>query len=189
MTDFARVAGGAPVPSSTLVQTDQLSILGDGSHANPLHAVGGSVEVVSDGVTIAGDGTTGSPLRAVAGGVPVTADDFTILGNGTTGNPLRASSFRTIAGALVNSDGSFPGINDHPGFSAVVHTSTGVYTLTLTDYPATANNLIVSVTQVSAVAGQNAWVGAPPNIVVRTFDGSGTLADRIFTIACLDTTP
>jgi len=38
MSEFQRITGGVPVPSSTLVQTDQSTILGDGSHDHPLHA-------------------------------------------------------------------------------------------------------------------------------------------------------
>jgi hypothetical protein len=189
MTDIRTTSSGSPVSSAVLVSADQVSIIGDGSHANPLHAVPGGVSVTTDGVTILGNGTTGSPLHA--GSVSVTTDGTTIAGNGTAGSPLRTTELiRIIAGALVNSDGSFPGINNHPGFLSVAHTGTGVYTLVLTSYPAISNNLMVEVTQAGMVAGSSAWIGTtPPNIVIRTFDSTGTLADRVFTITCFDTTP
>jgi hypothetical protein len=66
MSEVKTVAGGHPVPSTTLVQTDGTTIFGDGSREHPLRAGigGGSGGVSVDGVTILGDGTPGRPLRA-----------------------------------------------------------------------------------------------------------------------------
>ncbi len=82
MSEIKTIAGGPPVPSTTLVQTDQVTILGDGSHERPLHG-GSSSGVSTDGTTILGNGTPGNPLHAgpfdgtyraaFRGGGPVTA--------------------------------------------------------------------------------------------------------------------
>ncbi len=64
MTDVSTRAGGPPVPSTTLVQADQITITGDGSHERPLAAAGGAFSVVVDDVTILGAGTLADPLRA-----------------------------------------------------------------------------------------------------------------------------
>ena len=67
------------------VVTDHITVLGNGTAAQPLHT--GDVPVTADGTTILGNGTVAHPLHS--GDVPVTADGTTILGNGTTENPLR----------------------------------------------------------------------------------------------------
>lgn len=74
-------------PTASGVITDHVTVLGNGTAAQPLHT--GDVPVTADGTTILGNGTIAHPLHS--GDVPVTADGTTILGNGTTGNPLRQS--------------------------------------------------------------------------------------------------
>lgn len=93
MTEVRQTAGGPAVLSTTLVQCDQIAIVGDGSHERPLRATGSGSRtggsgspVISDQVTVVGLGTIASPLRA--GDVPVAADGSTILGDGTKKNPL-----------------------------------------------------------------------------------------------------
>ncbi len=84
--------------------------------------------VVTDGITILGDGTSVDPLHA--GAVPVTADQITILGNGTPGNPLRSGAssgdgtFRAAfrGGSLVPAPGQ-------PVFVGAVHVSGGITTV------------------------------------------------------------
>jgi hypothetical protein len=109
---------------------------------------------------------------------------------GSTGPTGSGGVAALIAAALVNSDGTFPLGASHPGFSAVVHSGLGVYTLTMTNFPANGNNLIVNATQTSLVDGTAVWISpGAPDIVVRTFDTAGLPADRIFTVTAYDTTP
>jgi len=129
MTEVRTIAGGPPVPSLTLVQADQQTIVGDGSHEHPLHA-GASGGVVTDGVTILGNGTAGNPLRAsssdgtyraafrggsvtAAPGIPVFisfVDEAVLPGEVTTVQPVAvaassngngvAEAFATVAGVV-----------------------------------------------------------------------------------------
>ena len=110
---------------------------------------------------------------------------------GATGATGSGGVAELIAAALVNSTGEFPPFASHPGFSSVVHTGIGVYTLTMTNFPADGNNLIINATLGGMVGGEIVWVGgvAPNTIVVRTFDSAGVPADRVFTITAFDTTP
>jgi hypothetical protein len=96
---------------------------------------------------------------------------------------------RLTAAALVNSDGTFP-VEDHPGFSAVVHSGTGVYQLTLTSPPANPNNLIVTSGIVGFSPSFVTFINPTPNIIeVHTFDVAGTAVDRVFEVIAFDTTP
>ena len=110
MADVKQISGGAAVPSATLVQCDQITVLGDGSHGDPLRATGGgTISVVTDGTTILGDGTTDDPLRAADGEIAVVADGTTILNNGTTDDPLRATDgeIAVVAdGTTITGDGT-----------------------------------------------------------------------------------
>lgn len=47
MSEVRPLAGGPPVPSLQLVQTDQITILGDGSHGDPLRDASGTPFVAS----------------------------------------------------------------------------------------------------------------------------------------------
>ncbi len=58
MTDTKTISAGVPVPSTTLVQTDRSTILGDGSHQHPLTAIGGGgggIIIEDEGTPIAGN--------------------------------------------------------------------------------------------------------------------------------------
>ncbi len=134
MSEVRTLAGGPPVASPTLVQADQRTILGDGSHERPLHA-GESGGVVTDGVTILGNGTAGDPLHAgvvdgtfrasfrggsvaAAPGIPVFASFVSQPGGITTVQPTDVSpaapsttdfsAFASVFGvvASVNLDGT-----------------------------------------------------------------------------------
>ena len=96
-----------------------------------------------------------------------------------------------IAAAVVNGDGTFGPPSSHPGFSAVSQVGTGVYRLTLTDFPANPDNLIVNATIVGVLlGGQITWHSILGNMIeVSTFDAAGNPADRNFTITAFDTTP
>jgi hypothetical protein len=63
--------GGNPIPSTTLVATDQVTIFGDGSGQNPLTTNGGSGSARTVPVTV-GDPTLGfprlTPMRMIAPG-------------------------------------------------------------------------------------------------------------------------
>lgn len=107
MSEVKNLAGGAAVPSTTLVQTDQVSILGDGSHDRPLRTAAGGVGVVTDGTTILGDGTSGDPLRTNPGEVPVSTDGTTILGDGTSGDPIRLNPALRVTTTLQVDGSSF----------------------------------------------------------------------------------
>lgn len=72
MSETKVIIGGPPVPAPTLVQADQTTIAGDGSHERPLHAVGGGA-----GPT----GPTGPSGSAGAAGPTGPAGS----GSGTTG--------------------------------------------------------------------------------------------------------
>ncbi len=63
MSDTKTIAGGPVIPSTTLVQADQVTILGDGSRERPLHSSSGG-GVVVDGITILGNGTIADPIHA-----------------------------------------------------------------------------------------------------------------------------
>jgi hypothetical protein len=91
----------------------------------------------------------------------------------------------------VNSDGTFPVFENHPGFSAVSHTGTGIYTLAMTNFPAIGNNLMVTIGLGGIVGGQTTWRGSPtPNALeIRTYDAAGNPQDRAFTVVAFDTTP
>lgn len=65
MTEIRTISGGPPIPSPTLVQADQLTILGDGSHERPLHVT----SEPSSGVTFRAAFRTGS--TAPGTGIPV----------------------------------------------------------------------------------------------------------------------
>ncbi len=56
MADHHRGSGGPRVPGATLVQADQRTIQGDGSHGNPLHAADdlGAIFVRDEGQTLPG---------------------------------------------------------------------------------------------------------------------------------------
>lgn len=73
MTETIITSGGPAVPTETLVQTDQDSILGDGSHGRPLHAGPGGVNVeftadFASGVPIPGTGVIVSLLAPTSQG-------------------------------------------------------------------------------------------------------------------------
>jgi hypothetical protein len=88
----------------------------------------------------------------------------------------------------VNSDATLPG--DTPGISDAVHTGTGVYTLTLTTFPANPNNLLVTATLAGTNSGEITWlIGAGSTVEVHTFDGTNTPVDFVFSIVVFDTTP
>jgi hypothetical protein len=58
MTDVLVKPGGPVVPVPTLVQADQVTILGDGSHGNPLVAASsgpGGIDISNEGVPIVGN--------------------------------------------------------------------------------------------------------------------------------------
>lgn len=62
MTDTTRSRrGGAPSPSSTLVQADQVTIVGDGSYAKPLRA---GEEVARGGILVEDEGAPVGPSAA-----------------------------------------------------------------------------------------------------------------------------
>ncbi len=73
LTETLVIGPGPAVPSPTLVQADQSTILGDGSHERPLHAssgIPGSIVVQDEGTPVAGAPHTG--LNFVGGGVDAT---------------------------------------------------------------------------------------------------------------------
>jgi hypothetical protein len=133
MTETLQTSHGPFVPTTTLVQCDQVSILGDGSRENPLRAVPGGVSVTTDGITILGSGTQARPLHS--GSVPVTADGTTILGNGTTGSPLRAGPGRGTFRAAFRG-GSAVAVPGQPVFVGSASAPGGITTV----QPASATN-------------------------------------------------
>lgn len=91
MADGKVIQGGAPTASTTLINTDQVTITGDGSLDHPLVAEGGAIAVVVDNVSIGGDGTHAQPLHTLPDGTKVLTDGTTIIGSGITGDPLIAT--------------------------------------------------------------------------------------------------
>lgn len=108
MTDVKHTAGGPSVPVTTLVQCDQVTILGDGSHEHPLRVAGdvlnngggggggggsggggggGATTVTTDGTTIIGDGSPGSPLHTPGGGVAASSYRAGYRGGSVTARP------------------------------------------------------------------------------------------------------
>ena len=76
------------------------------------------------------------------------------------------------------------------GFTAIVHTGVGVYTLTVAQPPANANNYVVDATQFGTLSGEIIWItGALLNqLIIRTFDAADAPADRAFSIVVYDVT-
>ena len=185
MTDTAIVSGGARNNVLALVSADQITILGDGTTEDPLRATGGEISVVTDNVTILGNGTTDDPLHT--GQVPVTTDQSTILGDGTAGDPLRA--FPTfVAAAIVN---PFFGYIDQAGFTgSVVTPGPGEYQLTMANPPPLSpNGIVVQLTLNVPFGGQSSYVFDSSSVIhVYTFDVTGTLENRIFSISVFSLT-
>jgi len=85
MTDHQRLTGKRPVSATTLVEADQITIRGDGSHEDPLHAIlprshPGTLIIEDDGVPISGAphtviDFTGPGVRARDAGSGVVAVD------------------------------------------------------------------------------------------------------------------
>jgi hypothetical protein len=84
---------GPTVPSSTLVQCDQVTVIGDGSHERPLHtadSVPGSLVVADEGVLLPG--------------APHTAIDF--VGDGVVARDAGGGVARvSVPGVMVRDDG------------------------------------------------------------------------------------
>lgn len=86
MTDVKRTSGGPSVPVTTLVQCDQETIVGDGSHEHPLRVADGLLGGGSGGGGGGGGGSGGG-----SGGGTVVTDGTTVLGDGSVGNPIRVA--------------------------------------------------------------------------------------------------
>ena len=131
--------------------------------------------------------TIGTGPGAVDSLALVNVDGVTIVGDGVD-NPLRATGTAAPPNTLsvTNTSGSLV-INSDTGFSGVVHESTGVIKCTLTNPPANPALIIPQATiggfeSLVSPLGKaiRADVANDGSIVVRTFDGTFTLADIDF---------
>jgi hypothetical protein len=161
MPEVRTVAGGIPVPSPTLVQADQTSILGDGSHERPLHAGVGHTEVVADQVTILGNGTAGSPLHTPTS----STSTFTAAFTPSTAVIGQAVSVFIGAGPMAVTPTSHDtsresavavGVITIPGFTVTVQFS-GIVTLTTAEWDIVINGGSPG----GLVAGSPYYVAAP----------------------------
>lgn len=118
MTEHRRTSGGVPVPSPTLVQCDQLTVLGDGSHDHPLHAATGSTGTSFAAASRDGLTTLGSPVTVYVISVP---------GGITTVQGSQVSPISPAFDLLSSACGL---ISAHNGDGTVEVTTSGILTLT-----------------------------------------------------------
>jgi hypothetical protein len=146
LTETQIIGAGPPVPSPTLVQADQSTILGDGSHERPLHAssgIPGSIIVQDEGTPVAGAPHTGldfvgdGVLATDAGGglVAVTIPGLTVEDEGTpvSGAPHDTLNFVGDGVTVTDAGGgvatvTIPGITAN--FTTMLIWGLGIFTTT-----------------------------------------------------------
>lgn len=135
----------------------------------------------------------GKPLSST---VSVYTDGVSIQGNGTKEDPLVASGGsvgRLVAAAVVNTGSST--FVAEKGFSGLPSkTSPGVWSLTLATPIAIGANVVAEPAIGGGLPGFITWSsigigGDASNILIRTFDTTGTPADRDFSVTVNDLTP
>ena len=185
MADTKTIAAGVPVPSTTLVQTDRSTIIGDGSHQHPLIAIGGG-----SGITIEDEGSpiAGNPHGTVNFvGAGVTATDVggvatvTIPGGGgggiiieDEGSPIAGNPHGTVnfvgAGVAATNVGGVATVTVPGGISGITVQDEGV---PVTGNPHSTVNFVgagVTATDVGGVA----TVTVPGGITVQDEGSPGT---------------
>lgn len=184
--------GTSPIPAGDLVCTDQITIFGAGSPADPLRAVGGGgISVVADEITVLGNGTTLEPLRAPgAGAISVTADGITITGDGKTATPLEIKAGFSPSRALYVSKAWPTGSNPLIYFTTISAALAQAATMNplssnkvlIAVFPGTYTENLVLVSNVSLCAATPSQGDVTTNGTITWTPGAGVNAPQTTTL-------